>query len=312
MITINKICVLGSINIDLVIRVKDMPKEGETIISKGFEKISGGKGANQAVAAVRSGNQVSMIGRIGNDSDGRYLKNLLMKESINTNFIIEDDKESTGMAMITVNDNGNNSIVVIPGANMGINDDDISNARELIEEADIIISQFETTESATIKAFKLAKELGKITILNPAPAKKINPELLKYVDIIVPNETEAELLTGVKVENIEDAKRAAKIFSESGIRFIIITLGSRGAVVIEGEKAEIVDAFKVKAVDTTAAGDSFIGGLSSKLKIDELNFENIIEAVRFGNKVSSITVQRKGAQPSIATLKEVTDIYGEE
>lgn len=312
MITINKICVLGSINIDLVIRVKDMPKEGETILSKGFEKISGGKGANQAVAAVRSGNQVSMIGRIGKDSDGRYLKNLLMKESINTNFIIEDDKESTGMAMITVNDNGNNSIVVISGANMGINDDDIDNARELIEEADIIISQFETTESATIKAFKLAKELGKITILNPAPAKKINPELLKYVDIIVPNETEAELLTGVKVENIDDAKKAAKIFSESGIRFIIITLGSRGAVVIEGEKAEIVDAFKVNAVDTTAAGDSFIGGLSSKLKIDELNFENIIEAVRFGNKVSSITVQRKGAQPSIATLKEVTDIYGEE
>lgn len=308
----NKVCVLGSMNMDLVIKTKDMPKEGETILAKGFEKIAGGKGANQAVATKRCGSEVSMISKIGRDENGEVLKTLLHKEGINVDSVFIDEKEPTGMAMITVNDRGNNSIVVIAGSNMKINEQEIDEADKHIKECDILISQFETPEDMTIKAFKKAKEYGKITILNPAPAKEINEELLKYVDMIIPNETEAELLTGIKVENIEDAKKVGSIFNEKGVKFSIITLGAKGACVVYEEKAEIVPAFKVNAIDTTAAGDSFIGGLSSKLDINNINFENILEAVKFGNKVSSITVQRKGAQPSIATLEEVIEVYGEE
>lgn len=308
----NKVCVLGSINMDLVIKVKDMPKVGETILSKSFEKIAGGKGANQAVAAKRCGNEVSMIGKIGLDDNGKALKRLLEDDEIDTSLIFEDEKNPTGMAMITVNENSDNSIIVISGSNMKINENEIEKSRERIKNSDILISQFETPEDMTIKAFNIAKENGKITILNPAPAKEIKKELLKVTDIIIPNETEAELLTGIKVNDLDTAKLAGKKLLESGVKFAIITLGEKGAAIINNERAELVKAFKVNAVDTTAAGDSFIGGLSSKLNINDLNFENLIKAVTFGNKVSSIAVQREGAQPSIPTLEEVIKIYGEE
>lgn len=308
----NKVCVLGSINMDLVIKVKDMPKVGETILSKSFEKIAGGKGANQAVAAKRCGNEVSMIGKIGLDDNGKALKRLLEDDEIDTSLIFEDEKNPTGMAMITVDENSDNSIIVISGSNMKINESEIEKSREKIKNSDILISQFETPEDMTIKAFNIAKENGKITILNPAPAKEIKKELLKVTDIIIPNETEAELLTGIKVNDLDTAKLAGKKLLESGVKFAIITLGEKGAAIINNERAELVKAFKVNAVDTTAAGDSFIGGLSSKLNINDLNFENLIKAVTFGNKVSSIAVQREGAQPSIPTLEEVIKIYGEE
>lgn len=308
----NKVCVLGSINMDLVIKVNEMPKEGETILSKSFEKIAGGKGANQAVAAKRSGNLVSMIGKIGKDDNGEILKGLLEKEGINTNLIFEDDKEPTGMAMITVNNNGNNSIVVISGSNMTLNEEEIEKSKEEIKKSDILISQFETPEDCTLKAFKIAKENNIITILNPAPAKKINDELLKYTDIIIPNETEAEVLTGIKVNDLETAKKASKELLKKGVKFVIITLGEKGAAVISENDGQVVPAFKVKAIDTTAAGDSFIGGLSFKLNTENLSFENLLKAVKFGNKVSSITVQREGAQPSIAKIEEVIEVYGEE
>lgn len=307
----NKVCVLGSINMDLVIKVNEMPKEGETILSESFEKIAGGKGANQAVAARRCGNIVSMIGKIGKDDNGKILKGLLEEDSIDTNLIFEDENEPTGMAVITVNKNGNNSITVISGSNMTLNKDEIEKSKEIIENSDILISQFEVPEEVILEAFKIAKENNKITILNPAPAKKIDEELLKYTDIIIPNETEAEFLTGIKVNDLESAKLAANGLLEKGVKFVIVTLGSKGAAVISKEDGQIVEAYKVKAIDTTAAGDSFIGGLSSKLDIESLSFENLLKAVKFANKVSSITVQRKGAQPSIARLEEVIEIYGE-
>lgn len=307
----NKVCVLGSINMDLVIKVNEMPKEGETILSESFEKIAGGKGANQAVAARRCGNIVSMIGKIGKDDNGKILKGLLEEDSIDTNLIFEDENEPTGMAVITVNKNGNNSITVISGSNMTLNKDEIEKSKEIIENSDILISQFEVPEEVILEAFKIAKENNKVIILNPAPAKKIDEELLKSTDIIIPNETEAELLTGIKVNDLESAKLAANGLLEKGVKFVIVTLGSKGAAVISKEDGQIVEAYKVKAIDTTAAGDSFIGGLSSKLDIESLSFENLLKAVKFANKVSSITVQRKGAQPSIARLEEVIEIYGE-
>ena len=193
-----------------------------------------------------------------------------------------------------------------------IDEYEIESSLEKIKESDILIAQFETAEEMTLKAFKRAKEFGKVTILNPAPAKEINEELLKVTDIIVPNETEAEVLTGVTVETLEDANRAGQIFLEKGVKFVIITLGDKGAAVIGKDFCELVPGYKVKAIDTTAAGDSFIGGLSSKLDFKNINKETLIKAVNFGNKVSSISVQRKGAQPSIPYLKEVEEIYEED
>lgn len=306
----NKVCILGSINMDIVLRVKNQPKEGETILAKSFEKIAGGKGANQAVAAKRSGAEVCMIAKIGKDDNGKFLKEKLQNENIDTNFIFEDEVEATGMAIITINDKGDNSIVVVPGSNMRLTQQEIETTYSKLQESDILIAQFETNEDIIINAFKKAKELEKLTILNPAPAKEIDDELLKVTDIIIPNETEAEALTGVKIETLEDAHKAGKFFLEKGVKNIIITLGSKGAAVIGEDFCELVDAYKVNAVDTTAAGDSFIGGLSSRIECSNITKDNLIKAVNFGNRVSSIAVQRAGAQPSIPYLKEVINIYG--
>ena len=194
---------------------------------------------------------------------------------------------------------------------MAINEEEIEASIEKIKEADIVIAQFETPEEMTLKVFKKAKELGKVTILNPAPAKKINDELLNVTDIIVPNETEAELLTGVTVNTLDEANKAGRIFLQKGVKFVVITFGSKGAAIIGKDFCEIVPAYKVNAIDTTAAGDSFIGGLSSKLDFKNINKESLINAVNFGNKVSSIAVQKRGAQPSIPYLKEIKEVYGD-
>lgn len=308
----NKICVLGSMNMDLVMKIKDMPKSGETILSKSYEKIPGGKGANQAVAAKRSGAHVSMIAKIGKDDYGRELRDKLKDDDINIDYVFEDTSNATGTAMIMVADSGNNSIIVNAGSNMTINEKEIDSTTDRIKESDILIAQFETPEEMTLRAFKIAKENNKITILNPAPAKKIDDELLNVTDIIVPNETEAEVLTNVTVENIEDAKKAAKVFMDKGVKFVIITMGSKGAAVIGKDFCELIPAYKVNAIDTTAAGDSFIGGLSTKLNANEITKENILKAVKFGNMVSSIAVQREGAQPSIPYKEEVIKVYKEE
>lgn len=308
----NKVCVLGSMNMDLVLKVNEIPRVGETILSKSFEKIAGGKGANQAIAAKRCGAKVSMIAKIGDDDNGEILKRKLEEDNIDVKYVFKDNKEATGMAIIMVNENGNNSIIVVSGSNMAINEEEVEVSVEKIKESDILISQFEVSEKIILKVFKKAKELEKITILNPAPAKKINEELLQVTDIIIPNETEAEVLTGIKINTLEDANKAGQIFLEKGIKFVVITLGSKGAAVIGKDFCELVPAYKVNAIDTTAAGDSFIGALSSKLNFGNINKLNLINAVKFGNKVSSISVQRKGAQPSIPYLKEVEEIYRED
>lgn len=306
----NRVCVLGSMNMDLVVNVGHMPKVGETILSNHLEKIPGGKGANQAVAAKRSGAEVHMVSKVGRDDNGQILLKELEKDCINTECVFIDENETTGMAIITVDDNGNNSIIVVSGSNMTINKEEIDKCEEVIKNSDIVISQFETPQEMTLEAFKTAKKHEKLTILNPAPAREINEELLKYTDMIIPNETEAFLLTGVNVKDLGTAKEAAGKFFEKGVKWVIITLGEKGAAVISDKSQTLVPAFKVEAKDTTAAGDSFIGALSSRLEIGRMNEQNVVEAVRFGNKVSSIAVQRKGAQPSIPFLKEVNEVYG--
>ncbi len=308
----NKICVLGSLNMDIVLKVENMAKIGETIFAKSISNIPGGKGANQAVASKRMGSNVYMIGKVGLDSNGDFLVSELTRYGINIDYVFKDNKESTGTAIINVNSQGNNSIIVVAGANMGINIDEIKQTYKIIKDCNVIIAQFETPSEMTFEAFNYAKSQGVITILNPAPAKKIDENLLKCTDIIIPNETEAYELTGILANDLESAKSAAGNFINKGVKYVIITLGSKGAALISKEKAELIPAIVVKAIDTTAAGDSFIGAVSSKLGTEELSFENLKKAIVFANKVSSIVVQRPGAQPSIPTKEEVIDIYGED
>ncbi|MFL0168544.1 ribokinase [Candidatus Clostridium helianthi] len=308
----NKICILGSINMDMVVSINKMPLIGETIFSDNFKLAHGGKGANQAVAAQRLGSEVHMISKVGQDAYGLQIVNSLEKENINVDNIFRDDVSPTGTAIITVDNEGNNSIIVVPGANMTLNLKEINKCKEVITCSDIIVSQFETPIEVTIEAFKFAKENEVITILNPAPAKDIPKELLKYTDIIVPNETEATTLTGINVKDLESAKQAANIFFNNNVKYVIITLGDKGAAVISKEDGILIPAYKVNAVDTTAAGDSFIGAVSTKLTKSNLNINSLAEAVKFANKVSAIAVQREGAQPSIPSLKEINEIYREE
>lgn len=308
----NKICILGSLNMDIVLKVENMVKIGETIFAKSLNSIPGGKGANQAVASSRMGCKVFMIGKVGNDSNGDFLKNKLEEDGINTDYVFKDNKETTGTAIINVNSEGNNSIVVVAGANMSITIDEIKRSYSAINDCNVLVAQFETPSEITFEAFKYAKSQHKITILNPAPAKKIDDNLLKYTDIIIPNETEAYELTGILVENLESAKQAATGFMKKGVPYVIITLGSKGAALITKEKAELIPAILVNAIDTTAAGDSFIGAVASKLTAKTLSYENLKKAVVFANKVSSIVVQKSGAQPSIPVIKDVIDIFGQD
>ncbi|MBU3190373.1 ribokinase [Clostridium bowmanii] len=308
----SKICILGSLNLDIVLKVENMPKVGETIFAKSLTTMPGGKGANQAVASKRMGSEVYMIGKVGLDSNGDYLASKLAQDGINTDFVFKDNKEPTGTAIINVNSRGNNSIVVVAGANMNINKAEIVQSYSIIEKCDVIVAQFETPSEITMEAFTYAKSKGIITILNPAPAKEVNKNLLEYTDIIIPNETEACELTGILVVDLESAKKAAEDFIKGGVNYVIITLGSKGAALITKEKSELIPAFVVNAIDTTAAGDSFIGALASKLGFEELNYENLKKAIVYGNKVSSIVVQRPGAQPSIPMKQEVIALYGED
>lgn len=302
----NTITVIGSINFDRTIRVKYMPKPGETIHTEEIFSAGGGKGANQAVAAQRSGANTRFIGAVGNDSAGDMLKDLLLDEGIDLTGVQTLEKQATGRAYITVDDQGENSIMIHSGANTAFTPEDVERYKHLIQESDFVVAQFESALDSTIKAFSLAHEIGVKTILNPAPAlEEVPEELLRVTDIIIPNETETEILTGITVNDEDSLQEAADALHSLGVQVIIITIGSKGAFysLVDGESG-IVPAFKVSAVDTTAAGDTFIGAMVSVLEKD---FSNLTTAIKYGNKASSLTVQRYGAQPSIPYQKELTD-----
>ncbi|MGY3766660.1 ribokinase [Vagococcus vulneris] len=299
----NRVTVIGSINLDTTLRVPHMPKPGETIHAKEHFTAGGGKGANQAVAAKRSDADTYFIGAVGNDAAGEMMIDLLSQEEINVNAVARLDRKSTGQAFITVDDEGENIITIFAGANMDITPKHVGDYKEIIKKSDFVIAQFESAIKSTIEAFKIAKAAGVRTILNPAPALKDVPEeLLEVTDMIAPNETETEILTGIKVTDEASLIEAAEYFHNIGIEAVLITLGSKGAFYHVNGQTGIVPAFRVKAVDTTAAGDTFIGALSSVLKTD---FSNLEDAIRYGNRASSLTVQRFGAQPSIPFKQEL-------
>lgn len=299
----NKVTVIGSINLDRTIRVKEMAKPGETIHASEVFSAGGGKGANQAVAAKRSGAKTAFIGAVGNDDAGKTMRELLGYEEIQLDGIAELDKVATGQAYIVVDEKGENSIMIHAGANGKITPEHVVEHADLIKESDFVIAQFESDLASTIKAFEVAHQAGVKTILNPAPAMRTVPEeLLKTTDVIAPNETETEILTGIKVVDEESMQKAADKLHALGIKVVLITIGSKGSFYSMDGQSGIVPAFKVKAVDTTAAGDTFIGALSTVLKPD---FSNLVEAITYGNKASSLTVQRFGAQPSIPYKHEL-------
>lgn len=301
----NTITVVGSINLDRTIRVHQMPKPGETIHTKEVFSSGGGKGANQAVAAKRSGAKTHFIGGIGNDEAGQVMFDLLNQEEIDTSGVIELENQATGQAYIMIDNQGENSIMIHSGANNAFTTDHVKRYEPIIRESDFLIGQLESAVDSTIEAFEIARKAEVVTILNPAPAFEALPAaLLKATDIIVPNETETEILTGIKITDEDSMKQAAQRLHDLGIAVVIITVGSKGAFYHTEKNSGMVPAFKVNAVDTTAAGDTFIGSMSSVLKKD---FSNLEAAIRYANKASSIAVQRFGAQPSIPYKNEIIE-----
>ena len=299
------ICVIGSLNIDLVVNVDTMPKPGQTIIGSNFKEVPGGKGANQAVAMARLNGNVSMIGKVGEDGFGQTLINSLKNDKVDTTYI-QTSKGATGVALITVDKNAQNSIVVSPGANFEVKEDDIDNNIEAIKNSDIVVLQLETPLNTIKYALNKAKELNKYTILNPAPAVKLDDEIIKNVDLLTPNETELEIISGVSIETEEDIQKAAQIMIEKGVKELIVTLGSKGSLYINKEKSMFKKAYKVEAVDTTAAGDSYTGALAVALSQDK----NIEDAMDFASKVGALSVLKEGAQSSLPTLEDVKNFRG--
>lgn len=300
-----KIVVAGSINMDLVISAPRLPVIGETILGSGFVTNPGGKGANQAVAAARLGCSVAMIGCVGDDFFGKNLIDNLKADGIDTGSIKILQGTPTGVAVILI-EKGNNCIIVDPGANAMLEPGDMQNHEELIRNCDLVITQLEIPIETVKHVLKTAKKNNVRTLLNPAPAAELGSELLEMVDVLTPNETECEIMTGVKIKSIEDAKTAARILLGRGAKNVAVTLGANGAVYNCGERLIHKPAREVKVVDTTAAGDSFSGALAAALS-DGADMDSAID---FANAVGSLTVTRKGAQTSLPYLSQVREYMG--
>lgn len=295
------IIVVGSSNTDMIINVDRIPRPGETILGGKFVTAAGGKGANQAVAAARSGGRVAFVARVGKDMFGNQSVSGFRRDGINLNYIVRDSASPSGVALIFVARNGENSIAVAGGANSRLSPADVKKAKRAIAGASAVVMQLETPIETVLIAAELAAKAGVRVILNPAPAQPLSDRLLKLVSILTPNETEAGLLTGIKVHNARTAAKAAEKLLARGVETVILTLGGQGAFVAGAEVRQLVPGFRVKAVDTTAAGDTFNGSLAVALAEGRA----LIEAVRFANAAAALSVTRMGAQPSAPTRKEI-------
>jgi ribokinase len=297
------IVVVGSSNTDMIIQLARIPKPGETILGGDFTSVAGGKGANQAVAAARSGGKVSFIARIGKDMYGEQAIAGFKRDGINVEHVITDKSAPSGVALIFVADGGENSIAVAGGANAKLSAADVKKASKTICSAAILVAQLETPLETIEAAAMIAVRAGVRFILNPAPARSLPDSLLKLVSILTPNETEAELLTGIKVTSIASAAKAASALRARGVATVIITMGSRGAFLADDRGQQLIPGFKVKAVDATAAGDTFNGALAVALAEGMTS----AAAVHFANAAAAISVTRLGAQPSIPKRKETLE-----
>lgn len=300
--TRSRVTVVGSLNMDLVARAPRMPHPGETLAGRTFAQVAGGKGGNQAVAAARLGAQVSMLGCVGADGNGAQLRSGLEAEGIDCT-AVETGQEATGVALIVVDDASQNAIVIVAGSNGELTPETVGRHEAVLVSADVVICQLETPPDTVRAALAAARRLGKTVILNPAPATGPLPaDWLPLIDYLIPNELEAATLTGLPVDSPDDAARAAAALQAAGARNVLVTLGERGVyAALDGAQARLYDAPKVKAVDTTAAGDTFIGGFAAQLALGE----GVDAAIRFAQRAAALSVTRAGAQPSIPTLAEV-------
>jgi ribokinase len=296
-----KIVVVGSSNTDMIIKVPWLPKPGETILGGRFFTAAGGKGANQAVAAARAGGDVIFLARIGDDMFGQKAKEGFIKDKINVDYVLTDEAEPSGVALILVAPDGENVIAVAGGANSCLSPSDVEKQSDVISSADILLGQLETPLETIYEAVSIASDKGVKVILNPAPAQKLSDDMLGHISILTPNESEAELLTGIKVDSAEDAAKAADVLMDRGVQIVLLTMGARGAYIATAEFKEMIPGFKVKAVDATAAGDVFNGALAVAIARNK----PIREAVSFANAAAALSVTKLGAQPSAPTKDQI-------
>ena len=296
-----RICVVGSTNIDLTFRTPRLPRPGETLAGYDFRLDFGGKGANQAVMAARFGARVAMVACVGRDVFGEQTLANYRREGIDTAHISVDETRPTGVASVAVDDEARNCILVVPGANLGLSPAHVGQAAAAICGAAVLLCQLEVPQETVLEAFRVARAAGVRTVLNPAPAAELPDELLRLADVCVPNESELEALTGQPVATLEQAKAAARSLARRGPGALVVTLGERGALILERDMGEHVPAVPVQAVDPTGAGDAFIGALGVSLAAGL----PLRAAVRRANAVAAQSVTRLGAQASFPTRAQV-------
>lgn len=297
----SKVIVMGSSNTDMVIQSNHLPKPGETILGGRFEMVSGGKGANQAVAAARLGAEVTFIGKVGNDMFGQQAKKGLQADGINMDFTSIEENSTSGIALIMVDDLGENCISVASGANAMLSKEDINEAGDVFIAQNLLLTQLEVPVEIVAYTIDRAKGAGMRTILNPAPATTLSEQMLSQVDIITPNQSEARSLTGIEVNDLNTARKAASTLLDKGIGTVILTMGKQGAYVLGAGIDEIIPAFPVTAIDTTAAGDTFNGALACSLAAGK----DLRSSTVFASKAAAISVTRFGAQTSCPTLEDI-------
>lgn len=300
----DKIVVVGSVNIDMVVKSNKFPEAGETLIGGKFFKFPGGKGANQAVAAARLGGDVIFVCKVGDDDFGKHSVQLYETEGINTDYVLIDHQNPTGVALISVNGAGENKIVVAPGANSGFSLKDIGVFEGILSEAAIIVLQLEIPIKIIVKIVELAAQFGVRVILNPAPVQKLSRSVFEDLFLITPNEIEAKHLTGITIEGKETVRKAAQSLQAMGVKNIVITLGKQGAYMLTNEHTGFISTPKVKAIDTTAAGDIFNGALAVGLTQGRI----WQDAVKFACRAAAVSVTKNGAQSSAPSLEEVNSL----
>lgn len=300
----NKVTVVGSFSQDFTVQVSRLPVRGETIRSTGFTTCAGGKGNNQAIAAARAGADVIMVGRVGNDGAGDMLVNTLKRNGVSADYVLYDPDVATGVALITVGADGGNSIVIAQNANLNLCPADVAAARKAIAGSKVVLMQLEVPTETDIAVAKMAQAAGAYVILNPAPAPEngvLPAELLANVDLITPNQTEAQLLTGVEVVDEESAAKAAALLRKMGPKAVVITMGEQGAYVMDETEGLRIYTYNVDVVDTTAAGDAFCGALAA----DYARHGFLLEAVRYGCAAGALATTKMGAEPSLPTAAEI-------
>lgn len=298
-----QILVIGSLNMDLVVHTPRVPSDGETLLGTSFHRYFGGKGANQAVAVARQGVRTFMAGRVGDDTFGQDQLASLQQEGVDPQYILVDPEQSSGVASIIIDASGNNRIIVVPGANGAVTTDDIRALAPLMAECTCVVLQLEIPVETVLFAIKQASFLGVKVILNPAPAQTLPADIYQDITLITPNESEAQLLTGIVVKSLPTARQAAQALLAKGVEAVVITLGSQGVYGINAQGEFHLPAYQVTVVDTVAAGDTFTGALAALIG----EGYSLKEAARYANAAAALAVTRHGAQPSIPTRSEVEE-----